>query len=967
MGRWDVRLWRSVWGATIVAAVLCAAPAGAAQRPVISAHSVTGREGTTVTVSVKRTRVTTPKSVRFVTRSGTARAGSDFVVKRGILRFRARHKRASIKVKLKKDSRVERTERFVVVLSRKSRPRILTKVRVTILDRTSHAPGSPTTGGSSDTTAPAAPTNVRATAGDSRVELAWNANVEPDLAGYDVYRATALPVSTSGTPLNGATPLAGPAYSDVSAVNDTTYQYVVVARDVSGNRSAPSAAVSATPLSVWSKAINFQPAGAAIPGGYVADTGAAYSSTRGQGWVREDSLDTTHVGLDVSVNARERNVSPDQRLDTLIHMQFPPRDAPTTAVTTPAAWELAVPAGAYRVTVAVGDAGPYYDSTDRINIEGQVAMAAFRPAAGDRFSTTTRTVSVADGRLTIDARGGSNTKIDYVTVVSDPSDKRPSITSVSPNDGSTGVARDTAVSAEVRLPNVGSGVDPATLSADTVRLSRNSDGATVPANRNTTGGGDAIILQPTGPLQANTTYRVEITSGLKDVSGAAFLPFDSSFTTGTSSGGGGGTIKAQFDHVALPNAQGQSFTTMTMGPDERLYAATMDGNLYRFPVNSDGTLGVPQVISSVRTAAGGSRTILGLAFDPAATASNLVLWISNDQFAFENADDWTGKITRLDGPNLENVRDYVVGLPRSVRDHQTNSVAFGPDGALYVTQGSNSATGSPDSAWGMREEHVLNGAVLRVDTGAITAPPLNVQSEAGGSYNPFDAGAPVTVYASGVRNAFDLVWHSNGSLYVPTNASAAGGNTPATPTPLPSACTRRLDAGTAGAYTGPDVPALAALPSAQHDRVNRVVKGGYYGHPNPKRCEWVLNGGNPTGAEDPDEVAEYPVGTQPDRNFRGSFDLGAHYSPDGALEYRSGNFGGALRGKLLVTRYSAGDDVVVLSPGATDPDIKSEQTGIPGLTGFVDPLDITEDRRNGNLYVSELGATPPRITLLRPR
>jgi len=82
------------------------------------------------------------------------------------------------------------------------------------------------------------------------------------------------------------------------------------------------------------------------------------------------------------------------------------------------------------------------------------------------------------------------------------------------------------------------------------------------------------------------------------------------------------------------------------------------------------------------------------------------------------------------------------------------------------------------------------------------------------------------------------------------------------------------------------------------------------------------------------------------------------------VEYRSGAFGGALRGKLLVARYSAGDDVIALTPGATNHDIQAAQTGIPGLTGLVDPLDITEDRRNGNLYVSELGAN--RITLLRP-
>ncbi len=539
------------------------------------------------------------------------------------------------------------------------------------------------------------------------------------------------------------------------------------------------------------------------------------------------------------------------------------------------------------------------------------------------------------------------------------------MTSVSPDDGATNVYRDTSVTAEVNLPNVGEGIDPSTLTSNTVKLVRNGDGAAVPANRNTTGGGDAIILQPTVLLNANTLYHVIVTSGLKDLSGASFLPYDTSFMTGISTQSGGGSINAQFAKVSLPTSQGESFTSLAVGPDNKLYAATFDGYIYRFGVNSDGTVGTPQIIDSVRTANAGPRTIIGLAFDPSATASNLVLWITDNEYAFNDATDWTGKISKLTGSDLQNVQDYVVGLPRSVRDHQTNSLAFGPDGALYVTQGSNTASGAPDSQWGLRPEHILNAAVLRVATGAISSPPVNVKTEAGGTYNPFAAGAPVTIYASGVRNAYDLVWHSNGQLYVPTNGSAAGGNTPATPSPLPASCSSRIDAATNGAYTGPTVPALTDVATAQDDFLNRVVKGGYYGHPNPSRCEWVLNGGNPTSGTDANEISAYPLGVAPDRNYRGSaFDFGEHYSPDGAIEYKSNTFGGALRGKLLVARYSAGDDIIVLTPGSTNPDIQAAQTGIPGLTGFVDPLDLTEDTRNGNLYVSELGAN--RITLLRP-
>src|SRR5207237_8092350 len=141
------------------------------------------------------------------------------------------------------------------------------------------------------------------------------------------------------------------------------------------------------------------------------------------------------------------------------------------------------------------------------------------------------------------------------------------------------------------------------------------------------------------------------------------------------------------------------------------------------------------------------------------------------------------------------------------------------------------------------------------------------------------AGAPLAIYASGIRNSYDLLWHSNGSLYVPTNGSAAGGNTPGASAPFYSG--KRIDSGTKGPYAGPVVPGLTNV-STQDDFLFRVVQGGYYGHPDPARGEYVLNGGNPTSGADANQVNEYAIGTMPDRNYRGSvFDFGKNYSPDG--------------------------------------------------------------------------------------
>lgn len=131
-----------------------------------------------------------------------------------------------------------------------------------------------------------------------------------------------------------------------------------------------------------------------------------------------------------------------------------------------------------------------------------------------------------------------------------------------------------------------------------------------------------------------------------------------------------------------------------------------------------------------------------------------------------------------------------------------------------------------------------------------------------------------------------------------------------------------------------------------------------------------MSGGNPTVGTDPGQVKEYPIGTLPDRNWKGSaFDFGEHFSPNGIIEYHSNLFGSELQGKLLVIRYSAGKDIIVLTPGGENLDIVNSQTGITGFTGFnPSPLDLVENPTNGYLYVAHLneGTGMGKITLLRP-
>ena len=129
-----------------------------------------------------------------------------------------------------------------------------------------------------------------------------------------------------------------------------------------------------------------------------------------------------------------------------------------------------------------------------------------------------------------------------------------------------------------------------------------------------------------------------------------------------------------------------------------------------------------------------------------------------------------------------------------------------------------------------------------------------------------------------------------------------------------------------------------------------------------------MNGGNPTAGPDPAELKQYPVGTLPDRNWRGfAFAFPVHNSPNGIIEYQGAAFNGQLKGKILVVRLVNNQDILVLEPGGLKNDIIKETPGkaIPGFAEFTLPIDLTEDKSTGNIYVSEYGGDG-RITLLRP-
>ena len=153
------------------------------------------------------------------------------------------------------------------------------------------------------------------------------------------------------------------------------------------------------------------------PPTYLQDHGLAYQAQNGRvyGWVTPG----TSVPLDLDGNGRNRRPDPDQDVlaETLMHVQYGDTGG-DRGPTAPGAWEIEVPNGTYRVTVVAGDFFPEGrpGTNHVINAEGYNLI--YQPTVYGEVNqfTGSAVVRVSDGRLTLDASGGYNTKICHATI-----------------------------------------------------------------------------------------------------------------------------------------------------------------------------------------------------------------------------------------------------------------------------------------------------------------------------------------------------------------------------------------------------------------------------------------------------------------------------------------------------------------------------------------------------------------------
>jgi hypothetical protein len=165
-----------------------------------------------------------------------------------------------------------------------------------------------------------------------------------------------------------------------------------VLRATSGGVTTTATVTVPAGFTLW---VDFTTAAATVDAGYVRDAGAVYG-IRGNGYTYGWNVSHADAAVD-------RNKNANQLVDTSI------------GVKTNGKWEAAVANGTYTVLVGVGDSG--VATTNTVRVEGTTAFSAVKLAA-NAFSTKTLTVTVKDGKLTIDAGSAANlaTRLTYLKI-----------------------------------------------------------------------------------------------------------------------------------------------------------------------------------------------------------------------------------------------------------------------------------------------------------------------------------------------------------------------------------------------------------------------------------------------------------------------------------------------------------------------------------------------------------------------
>jgi glucose/arabinose dehydrogenase len=186
-------------------------------------------------------------------------------------------------------------------------------------------------------------------------------------------------------------------------------------------------------------------------------------------------------------------------------------------------------------------------------------------------------------------------------------------------------------------------------------------------------------------------------------------------------------------------------------PGTDWFVVEKGGRIHRVTGEGDGATSTLFVDLTDRVYSGDSEMgLLGFAFDPDFAGTNLVYLSYNyldDGEKFSRISSMTvDATTNVAIPSSESV---ILELSQPYGNHNGGSIAFGPDGFLYISFGDGGAAGDPENR--AQNLEVLWGKMLRIDVHpADTTQPYAIPSD-----NPFAAGGGAPeIFAWGLRNVW---------------------------------------------------------------------------------------------------------------------------------------------------------------------------------------------------------------------
>jgi glucose/arabinose dehydrogenase len=167
---------------------------------------------------------------------------------------------------------------------------------------------------------------------------------------------------------------------------------------------------------------------------------------------------------------------------------------------------------------------------------------------------------------------------------------------------------------------------------------------------------------------------------------------------------------------------------------------------------------------SAKVLSGDERGLLGVAFHPDfATNRRLFIYYTRQGDGALVISRLTSNTARTNAPSSSEVVLLVIPHP-SFANHNGGSMAFGPDGDLYLGIGDGGSGGDPDDH--AQDTGVLLGKILRIDVDGTGSGPNDAYGIP--ATNPFVGKAGLDeIWAYGVRNPWRLSFdRSTGDLYI---------------------------------------------------------------------------------------------------------------------------------------------------------------------------------------------------------